>query len=223
MRAMILAAGEGKRMGELTQTIPKPLLPIGDQYLIDFAIQQVVNAGISDIIINISHHAAQIKKALGHGERYNANIIYSEERERLETGGGILKALPFLGKEKFLVLSADVISNFPLKTLLAKKMTHLAHLIMVANPNYHTGGDFGLHKGLLTRQKQPFYTFANIGIYHPDLFSKCEPGYFRLNKILCPAIDKQQITGEIFSGTWFNVGNQEDLKQVRAFFAKPKS
>src|SRR3990167_1030949 len=99
MRAMILAAGRGQRMGSLTHTLPKPLLPVAGKYLIEYTLLQVIAAGINDIVINVSYGAEQIVAALGDGERYQAKITYSHEPTRLETGGGIVKALPLLGPE----------------------------------------------------------------------------------------------------------------------------
>lgn len=217
MRAMILAAGRGSRMGTLTQDTPKPLLRIGKRYLIEFAILQLLQAGITEIVINLWYHAEKIKQALGDGRRYGATILYSEEESRLETGGGILKALPLLGDDSFLVLSADVISDFPLQRLqIDSKM--LAHLVLIDNPGFHKKGDFGLQNKLLTLETKPYYTFANIGLYHPDLFQKCEPGHFPLSKLLFPAIAEQRISGEYFKGTWFNIGTPEDLAIACAHF-----
>src|SRR5688572_16987563 len=107
MRAMILAAGRGKRMGKLTMQTPKPLLKVLGKYLIEYAIFSLKTAGITDIVINNSHHAQQIKTILGDGKHYGLQFYYSEEDEPLETGGGIVKALPLLGNEPFLVMSCD--------------------------------------------------------------------------------------------------------------------
>src|SRR5947207_693842 len=105
MRAMILAAGRGERMGALTSATPKPLLKVAGRYLIDYSILALTKIGIRDIVINISYHREHIKKALGDGSAYGANFYYSEEPEALETGGGIFQALPLLGPESFIVLS----------------------------------------------------------------------------------------------------------------------
>src|SRR5580658_5819221 len=102
MKAMILAAGRGERMRELTQNTPKALLRVGGQYLIEYAIASLKRAGFTEIVINISYLAEQIQSALGNGQKYSVNILYSYEKERLETGGGIFQALPLLGEEPFL-------------------------------------------------------------------------------------------------------------------------
>lgn len=210
MRAMILAAGRGERMGELTQNIPKPLLKVHGRYLIEYSIESLKRAGITEIVINTSYLSEEIQHALGDGRRFGVSIVYSIELERLETGGGIFKALPLLGNEPFIVLSADVITDYPLINL-PKHLTQLAHLVVVPNPVYHPQGDFGLQDGMLTMNTPAKYTFSNIGVYHPDLFANCRPSHFRLGDLLFPAIERAQISGELYLGGWFNIGTPEDL------------
>jgi len=213
MRAMILAAGRGERMGELTAKTPKPLLRVADKYLIEYTITGLRRAGIDEIVINVSWHGDQIKTALGDGKRYGAKFIYSEESERLETGGGIFKALPFLGSDPFLVVSADIITDFSFEKL-PKYPKGLAHLVVVENPPFHPHGDFGLNGKYLDMLHAPAYTFANIGVYRPELFDGCEAGHFPLSKLLFPAIRKNEITGELYHGLWFNIGTPEDLTAI---------
>ena len=215
-RAMILAAGRGERMGELTAGVPKPLLQVAGHYLIEYAIVQLKRAGVTEIVINVSHLAEQIQDALGNGARYGVNLLYSVEKERLETGGGILKALPLLGAAPFILLSADVICDYPLTQLPINTLKGLAHLVLVPNPLYHPQGDFGLANGYLNLTTKPAYTFANISVLHPDLFAAAEPGHFRLSKLLLPAVTQTQVTGELYTGQWFNVGTKEDLTAVNA-------
>jgi len=210
MRAMILAAGRGERMGALTAQTPKPLLTINGEFLIVYAICNLARAGIKDIVMNVSYHGEQSKEVIGGGSRYGVKLIYSEEETRLETGGGILNALPLLGRDPFIVVSADVVTDFALAKL-PRQLQGLAHLVMVDNPSFHPKGDFALVDGFVCKQKDPTFTYANIGVYHPDLFSQCEPGYFPLNKVLLPAIQKRQVTGEYYQGIWYNVGTKEDL------------
>lgn len=207
---MILAAGRGERMGALTASTPKPLLKAGGHYLIEYVIQHLKQAGFTEIVINVAYRGEQIMQALGDGSRYGVHLAYSVEDERLETGGGILKALPLLGDAPFLVVSSDVVSDFPLATLPAE-IVGLAHLVLVANPVYHPRGDFGLCDKLVDMDAKPAHTFANIGIYHPDLFVGCTPGHFPLNQLIFPAIRQAKVTGELYHGSWFNVGTPEQL------------
>ena len=213
MRAMILAAGRGERMGALTTNTPKPLLRVADHYLIEYTLNQLARANIREIVINVSHHGEQIKVALGNGERYGVQLVYSEEVERLETGGGIFKALPLLGDKPFVVLSSDIVTDYPLANLPVNPQG-LAHLVLVNNPAFHPRGDFGLRGNIIDKQAVPNFTFANIGVYSPELFADCEPGHFPLNRLLFPAIEQQQITGELYQGLWYNVGTPDTLQEI---------
>ena len=213
MRAIILAAGRGERMGALTAHVPKPLLRVAGYYLIEYAILSLVRARITEIVINVCYHREQIKAALGDGKRYGATLFYSEEQERLETGGGILHALPLLGDKPFVVLSGDVITDYSLNQL-PREPDGLAHLIMVTNPAYNSLGDFGLRAGRLDMQAKPTLTFGNISVLRPELFAGDEPGHFRLATKFIPAILRGELTGEHYQGTWYNIGTAADLEYV---------
>lgn len=215
MRAMILAAGRGERMQALTLSRPKPLLTVGKHYLIEYAILQCQAAGITDIVINVCYHADQIMQALGDGSRYGVSIAYSVEKERLETGGGIVNALPLLGDQPFVVLASDIISAYDLKKLCVMG-DGLAHLVLVPNPGFHTNGDFGLMNGWVSVEATPKYTFGSIGILHPALFEGCQPVRFPLRDVFIKAMAQPLITGEIYHGPWYNVGNPSQLAEVQA-------
>lgn len=213
MRGMILAAGRGSRMGHLTDDTPKPLLRLHGKYLIEYAIESFLRCGIRELVINISYLRDQIKAALGDGEKYGVKIFYSEEETALETGGGIFQALPLLGDDPFIVLSADVISNFPLQNL-PKNPVGLAHIVLVDNPPFHPVGDFSLHADHVSLEPPTLYTYSNIGIYRKELFAKCEPGKFPLGVLLKKAVHEQKITGEHFKGTWCNLGTADQLHRI---------
>jgi N-acetyl-alpha-D-muramate 1-phosphate uridylyltransferase len=218
MRAMILAAGRGERMRELTQKTPKPLLKVAGKYLIEYAILNLKAAGIFEIVINVSYHARKIQAVLGDGARYGVHICYSEEPERLEVGGGLVKALPLLGDDPFIVVSADVITDYPLSKLkeLSPKISSLAHLVMVENPTFHPEGDFGLVDGFANLKASPKFTFANIGIYRKELFAEFKPQFFPWKTLLFPAIEKNQVTAECYQGVWYNIGTPQDFSQVNS-------
>lgn len=207
---MILAAGRGERMGELTAQTPKPLLRARGSFLIEYVIAHLREAGVTDIVMNLAYRGEQIQQALGNGSRYGVHIEYSIEAERLETGGGILQALPLLGAEPFLVVSGDVVTDFPLASL-PLQPAGLAHLVLVRNPDFHPHGDFGLCDGYVDMEAKPAHTFANVGVYRPELFADCVPGHFPLNKVLFPAIRAARVSGEIYQGHWFNIGTPEQL------------
>ncbi len=210
MKAMILAAGIGERMQPITFETPKPLIKINEQYLIEYSLYALSKAGFKAVVINIYHHADQIKKALGNGKRYGLNIQYSEEKELLNTGGGIFHALSLLGDEPFLVTSSDIISDYPLRNL-PKKISGLAHLVLVDNPPYHPKGDFSLHRDKVSLDNSNKLTFGNIGIYHPQIFKGCTHSPFPLNKVLLKTIERNQVTGEHFQGQWANIGSEVEL------------
>ncbi len=216
MRGMILAAGRGQRMGELTNNQPKLLLKVAGSYLIEHAIQAFSQAGIKEIVINVSYFKEQIMAALGTGRRYGLKLFYSEEKERLETGGGIVKALPLLGEEPFVVWSGDVICDYPLAQLLQQPL-RLAHLVMVDNPAFKPQGDYCLNQNHeIEYGPGKTYTFANIGLYRPALFTGCQPIFRRLADIWQDAILQKQITGECYHGLWHNIGTPQDLKTAEA-------
>ncbi len=223
MKAMILAAGEGKRMQPLTQATPKPLLKVHGIPLITHHLIHLAQAGITDVIINVFHLADIIMHTLGNGQQYGVNIHYSDERpygQRLETGGGIRLALPLLGDAPFIVLSADIVTNFDLKTLQKPKET-LAHLVLVKNPIFHPQGDFSLNDaGLIVKNIRNPMTYANIGIFSPELFASLAIAHLPLSAVLMPRIHQQQISGEVFQGQWDNIGTPEQLAHYQSNIVK---
>ena len=217
MKAMILAAGRGERMRPLTDHTPKPLLKAAGKPLIEYTIEALVCAGITDIVINLAHLGNQLKNYLGDGSQYQAHIQYSEEGETgLETAGGIKNALPLLGDSPFLVINGDIYCDFPLQSLVNKPFD-LAHLVLVNNPNHNPNGDFSLvNNHQITNIHGRSYTFSGIGIYHPDLF-KSHLGIEQklpLYPLLKEAIVNGQLSGEYYNGYWQDVGTPERLKQA---------
>ncbi|MCW5588519.1 MAG: nucleotidyltransferase family protein [Legionellales bacterium] len=209
MKAMILAAGHGKRMLPLTEHTAKCLLKIGKKSLIEYHLEALARAGIKEIIINVAKWASQIQTALGDGSRYGVTIEYSYEGEEpLETGGGILHALPLIGDDPFLVISADIWTDFPFARLITAHQSPL-HLIVVPNPPHHPRGDFQLIAGKLSSGEQSRYTYANIGIYHPDLFREWQKSSFPLVEIIRTAMNQQYAYGELYNGTWIDVGTPQ--------------
>lgn len=216
MRAMILAAGRGQRMGSLTEHTPKPLLRVGKYLLIEHSIFALKRAGITEIIINVSYLKEQIVDTLGDGKHYGIAIRYSQETERLETGGGIVKALPLLKNEPFIVMGSDIITDYPLAKLMLP-VNKFAHIILVKNPYYNTKGDFDLDENNVVyyAEHNPF-TYASLGIFHPQLFKSHEAIYLKLAELWQPAMRLGKITGECYEGVWYNVGTQQELQVVES-------
>jgi MurNAc alpha-1-phosphate uridylyltransferase len=224
MIAMILAAGRGERMRPLTDHTPKPLLPVAGKPLIEHTINQLVSAGFTDIIINHAHLGQQIEDKLGNGNALGANIVYSPERDQaLETAGGIVNALPLLGKEPFLVVNGDIATDFPFAEL-KKVSVGLAHIVLVDNPAHHPQGDFALdNTGNVTGSEGQCFTFSGIGLYHPGLFSKTPPGKSKLAPLLREAIAAKKLTGQHYSGFWMDIGTPERLQDLENHLRASKS
>ena len=215
MKAMILAAGLGKRMRPLTDHCPKPLLPVAGKPLIVHHLNRLARAGISEVVINVSYRAKQIVEALGDGSTYGLHIHYSHEPTPLETGGGIQKALPMLGEQPFLLVNGDVWSDYlPAPTLL--KGDDLAHLVLVNNPRHHPEGDFALNQSRVSTQGTPRLTYAGVGILHPALFAGKSAGAFALAPLLKQAMGMKRVSGEHFTGHWVDVGTPERLTTLES-------
>lgn len=212
---MILAAGRGERLRPLTDTTPKPLVVVGKHRLIEWHLLNLAQAGITDVVINVSWLADQIQDTLGDGNTYGVNITYSIESEQaLETGGGIFQALAYFQGEPFLVVNGDIWTDFPFSQI--RLPLKLAHLILVSNPTHHPEGDFILDRSRLSNEgKGQRTTYSGIGVYHPDFFSDCHAGRFPLAPLLIKAIQNEQVTGEYYPGSWVDVGTIERLEQAR--------
>ncbi len=217
MRAMILAAGRGMRLRPLTDTCPKPLLPVHGKPLIEYHLENLQKAGVREVVINVSYLKHQIRAHLQQGERFGVNIQYSEEPEALETGGGIFQALPLLGQEPFILLNADIITQYPLISLVhAPLIDHLAHLVLVPNPPEHPAGDFALSaKQYVLQQSNPNpWTYSGMAKLSPHLFDGCVPGKYSLIPLYLKAMDTQQVTGEVYTGEWVDIGSLERYQEV---------
>ncbi len=215
MKAMILAAGRGERLRPLTDTTPKPLLPVAGKPLIEHTILSLKSAGIKEIVINVAYLSKNIIDRLGDGSQLNVQINFSEEgHSALETLGGIVKALPLLGEEPFLVVNGDIATDFPWHSLIDSNRKSLGHLVLVPNPPHHQEGDFALREGLITETGDELFTFSGIGVYDPELFANCSSGKARLAPLLREASKKNQVTGELYKGFWLDIGNPERLSEL---------
>ncbi len=214
MKAMILAAGRGERLRPLTDSVPKPLVQVGGVPLIHHAIHRLRTAGVTDLVINLGYRGAQISQALGDGRDLGVTIQYSEEGEPpLETGGGIFHALPLLGSAPFLLVNADVFSEFNFAPLVAQARAltarDLAYLVLVPNPAHRPEGDFALIGDRVLLDGESRYTYSGLSILRPELFCNSEPGRFSLAPLLRHAAACDQLGGELFDGMWSDVGTPE--------------
>ena len=218
MKAFILAAGRGERMRPLTDTTPKPLLMAGGKPLIVWHLERLAASGFHEIIINHAHLGAQIETALGDGDQFGLNINYSPEPPgALETAGGIAHALPLLGNESFLVVNGDVWCDWDFRRAHALA-GRPAHLVFVANPPQHAGGDFCLDGETVRYANScigPTLTYAGTGVFSPDFFTTVPVGaIMKMRPLLDAAIANGSVTGERHAGRWVDVGTPERLAEL---------
>jgi N-acetyl-alpha-D-muramate 1-phosphate uridylyltransferase len=213
---MILAAGRGERMRPLTDTVPKPLLEVRGKPLIVYHLEKLSRLGVTDVVINLSWLGDLIRDRLEDGAQWNLRIHYSDEgATALETGGGIFRALPWLGCDPFLLVNADVYTDFDFGTLRIKPDAW-AHLVLVPNPPQGLRGDFSLRDGLvLDEPDAPRWTYGCFGLYRPELFDGCKDGRFPLLPVLRHAIAAQRLHGELYSGIWNDVGTLDRLAALQ--------
>lgn len=223
MRAMILAAGRGERLRPLTDTCPKPLLPVGGRPLIEWHLHALARAGFVDVVINHAHLGELIERTLGDGSRWGLRLHYSPEAQALETAGGIAKALPLLGDDPFLVVNGDVFTDldFSIAPTLARRVLEerlSAWCVMVDNPEHHSGGDFGLiDERLTTDPAAGPATFSGIAVYRPSMFDDIAPGTkLRLRPVLEREIAARRVGAHRHTGWWVDVGTVERLAEVDA-------
>jgi MurNAc alpha-1-phosphate uridylyltransferase len=218
MRAMILAAGRGKRMRKLTDHVPKPLIEIAGKALIVHQIERLCAAGITELVINLAYRGEQIRARLGDGRKFGAHIEYSEEpADALETGGGIAAALNLLGDEPFAVVNCDAWTDFDFSSLRAPEGE--AHLVLVPNPPHHRDGDFYLLDGNVVTAGGEKATFAGIAAYRPSLFRAPRPPRFALAPLLHEAVRHGTVSAELYRGLWIDVGTPERLNLAKSFAA----
>ena len=220
MKAMVLAAGRGERMGELTDDRPKPLLSLGAETLIERQLRLLRRAGIRDIVINLSHHGGLIVELLGDGRRYGVEIVYSDEGEPpLETAGGIVRALPLLGDAAFLVVNSDVVTDFDYAQLIRMAESGLDDmlglLILVPNPQHHPRGDFGIDAQGLACDADPRLTFSGISVLRPELFAASSDTRAPLRPVFDSAIAQRRLGALRYDGIWIDVGTPERLAEAR--------
>lgn len=211
MIAMILAAGRGERLRPLTDTTPKSLIEVRGQSLLERHLENIRDAGISDVVINLGWLGEQIEARITGGSKYGVNVQFSPEGDNvLETGGGIHRALPMLGDEPFLVVNADVFTDMPVPDITVSD-DHIGHLVLVPTPDYHHGGDFDLDEGLVRNGDAPSLTFSGVAVYRPEFFKDCEAGRFSIVPMLREAADDGRLQGSIYKGLWADVGTAERL------------
>ena len=222
---MIFAAGKGERMRPLTEHCPKPLIEVAGKPLIVWHLEKLAQAGVRQVVINHAWLGDQIVQALGDGARWGLEIVYSpEEVGALETGGGLVQALPLLGETPFLVLAADVFSDVDYALLVrqAQNMADAqdlrAHLVLVPNPEHHPLGDFGLEAAQVNNRRG--WTFSGLGVVHPQLLVGQSLEKFPIARLYRQAAEAGQVSGQLHEGLWSDVGTPERLAELNARLAQ---
>lgn len=227
MRALILAAGEGRRLQPITLTTPKPLVEVAGVPMVVRQILALKKAGVEEVVLNVAHLGQKLMKALGDGSSWGVRLHYSVEGntagDALETLGGIAKALPMLddGDGAFIVAAGDIVTDFDYSRLvrtgrsLAEKGLE-AHLVLAPNPSYHLSGDMTLDERGLVRREPRTHTFSSLGVYRTSLFEGVEPVRAKLFPWLWQFCEAGRVSGEVLQNMWFNVGDARELALVEA-------
>jgi len=215
MKAMILAAGRGERMGVLTANEPKPLLDVGGVPLIERHLARLAASGFVEVVINLSYRGAQIRSRLRDGRPFGVTITYSEEGEPpLETAGGIVHALPWLGSGSFLLVNSDVYTDLDLAAF-ASQASARSTLLLVPNPAHNAHGDFGLDEDGSVTMREPRLTYGGVAVLDTKLFDGLAPGRRPLKPVLDAAIGRGELRGQFYDGVWIDVGTPERLEEAR--------
>jgi MurNAc alpha-1-phosphate uridylyltransferase len=227
--AMVLAAGLGTRMRPITQTVPKPLIELGGRTLLDHALDRLVLAGIERAVVNVHYMAELIEERLA--ARSEPKIEISREEELLETGGGVLKALPLLG-EFFFVVNSDVLwldgKDYALTRLAdAFDDTRMDAILLMQRTTGATGydgsGDYfldplGTPRRRTEREIAP-YIFTGVQLLHRRLFDGVSEKRFSLNRLYDRANETGRLHAIVHDGEWYHVGTPEGLAATRARLA----
>jgi N-acetyl-alpha-D-muramate 1-phosphate uridylyltransferase len=227
--AMILAAGLGTRMRPLTNHTPKPLLPVAGKRIIDYGIDHLRKAGVTRAIVNKHYLPDQIDAWAN--TIANMQIIVSDETDQvLETGGGVLRALPLLGADPVYVLNSDCFwtdHGTPALQRLGEIWDDdsMDCLLLLCDPQNTTGydgdGDFAIDaQGHLSRQTQNAMCYIGAYIVHPRLFAGAPAGRFSMNVLWDKAIAKGRLFGLAHSGHWLHVGTPDAIKAAEDYLAQ---
>lgn len=230
MKALIFAAGLGERMRPLTLHTPKPLLPVAGKPLIVWHLERLAAIGVREVVVNTAWLADRFAPALGDGSQWGLTLHLLHEGDTpLETGGGMLNALPLLGEDPFLVVNGDIWTDFDFATL-PREPVGEAHLLMVDNPAQHPQGDYRLDTaGVLHHDRDgACLTYAGIGVYRPSIIADWRsvigaapgtertPPRFSVVPLQKHFMAQGAITGQHHRGRWTDVGTVERLQALEA-------
>ena len=216
MKAMILAAGLGKRLLPLTKDTPKPLLSVGQYTLIERVINKLIEHGVDEFIINVSYLADQIKNKLEYIHQ-NTSMQFLDEPFPYGTGGALVNAMSVLGDKPFILCNADIISESDLTRL--PEFTSSAHLIGIKNPDHNLQGDFSLaQETVVIKDEMNECTWSGLSLINPLILKVHEGNAYPFdlwNTILMPLINESEITAHVDDSFWIDVGTIDRLKLAR--------
>ncbi len=211
---MILAAGRGTRLAPLTDTTPKPMLPVAGYPLIHWQLAALSEAGVTDVVINLHHLGEQIEAFVGDGSAWQLEVEYSRERELLETGGGVVQALPMLGDGPFWVLNGDIWTDFDFNNLPTTLPSRaLAHFVLTPTPSWRQHGDFEAQEGWVTRRGET-YCYCGIALWDPRAFAAWSPSPFSLTEIFFPLVEQTNVSCQIHTGRWDDIGTLDHYQSL---------
>ncbi len=232
--AMLLSAGYGKRMRPLTDEKPKPLIEVGGRAMLDRALDRLVDAGIETVVVNLHYKGEMIRTHLA--DRADVEIVFSEEAELLETGGGVKQALPLLGPGPFIVANSDTVWLDGPSSALGRMAVEWNPEMMDALLLVHSGaaawgyegiGDFTMDEfGKLARRGEIFvapFVFTGVQFLTASLFEDTPDGPFSLNLVYDRLIERERLYGIAHDGEWHHVGTPFQLKMVEHRFGDPST
>ena len=215
MKAMILAAGLGTRLGVRTRSVPKAMQSIAGKPLVGYHLSWLREAGVTDVVINLHHLGEQISDYAGDGQKFGLTVHYSPEERLLETGGGIVAALPMLGREPFLILLGDIFTDFPFgRFARALPENSLMHMLLTPTPGFRASGDFNWRDGRVTGRGSD-YVYCGLALFDPALLDGRRAEPFSLREPMFEAVTRGQVTGQVWNGYWTDIGTPEQLREVR--------
>jgi MurNAc alpha-1-phosphate uridylyltransferase len=216
MKAMILAAGRGERLRPLSDALPKPLAEAGGKPLLAWHLERLARAGFRQVVVNVSHLADLIVARFGDGRAFGVEIAWSREAEALETAGGIAHARALLGPGPFLLVNADIHTDYDFARLRGRALgADLAHLVLVPRPAHRADGDFSLERGRAGNSAAPRYTYAGIALIAPALVAAVGANEKSpLAPLLREAAGRGAVGGELYEGHWRDIGTLERLEEL---------
>ena len=215
VKAMILAAGRGTRLGVRSRTVPKAMQTVAGKPLIGHQLGWLGSAGVADVVINLHHLGEQIRDYVGDGGKFGLAVRYSPEETLLETGGGIVAALPMLGSEPFLILLGDILTDFPFAQFVRTLPENsVMHLLLTPKPRFRARGDFDWADGRVTGRGNG-YVYCGLALLDPALLAGRRAEPFSLREPMFDAVARGQVTGQVWDGYWTDIGTPEQLQNAR--------